>query len=158
MIGDSSKQTYANFEQAGLNFLTLAIMPWVVRFEQEVNRKLLNRVARGRQQPFFKINTAAVVRANLQAQYASFALGRQWGWLSSNDIRRLLDLEPIGPEGDIYLQPMNMEPSGGNGGDAGATNLMQQSVAFDRDDEGNIVKLRLEPDHPVLPRRATRGR
>src|SRR5438067_7234254 len=108
MIGDSSKQTYANFEQAGLNFLTLAIMPWVVRFEQEVNRKLLNRVARGRQQPFFKINTAAVVRANLQAQYASFALGRQWGWLSSNDIRRLLDLEPIGPEGDIYLQPMNM--------------------------------------------------
>lgn len=115
MIGDTSKQTFANFEQAGLNFLALAVMPWVVRIEQEVNRKLLNRVAAGRARPFFKINTAAVVRANLEAQYRSFALGRQWGWLSVNDIRKLIDMDPIGPEGDVYLQPLNMEPStGGN--------------------------------------------
>jgi len=112
MIGDTSKQTFANFEQAGLNFLTLAIMPWVVRFEQEVNRKLLNRTAAGRARPFFKINTAAVVRANLEAQYRSFALARQWGWMSVNDIRRLLDQEPIGPDGDVYLTPMNMTPVG----------------------------------------------
>ena len=88
MIGDTSKQTFGNFEQAGLNFLALAVMPWVVRVEQEVNRKLLNRVAVGRARPYFKINTAAVVRANLEAQYRSFALGRQWGWLSVDDIRR----------------------------------------------------------------------
>jgi hypothetical protein len=109
MIGDTSKQTFANFEQAGLNFLALAILPWVVRFEQEANRKLLAQSA-GRRRPFLKINTAAIVRANLEAQYRAFALGRQWGWLSVNDIRWLIDMEPIGPEGDVYLQPMNMEP------------------------------------------------
>jgi len=114
MIGDNSKQTFANYEQAGLNFLQLSVMPWVVRIEQEANRKLLNRVAAGRQRPFFKINTAAVVRANLQAQYQAFALARQWGWMSVNDIRRLIDMDPIGPEGDIYLQPMNMDPAGSN--------------------------------------------
>jgi HK97 family phage portal protein len=112
MIGDNSKQTFANYEQAGLNFLQLSVLPWVVRFEQEVNRKLLNKKVSGRQMPFFKINTAAVVRANLQAQYAAFSLGRQWGWLSVNDIRQLLDLEPIGPEGDVYLTPMNMQSVG----------------------------------------------
>jgi phage portal protein BeeE len=98
MVGDTSKQTFASFEQAGLNFLTLAVMPWVVRFEQEVNRKLLNRGAAGRQQPFLKLNTATIVRANLEAQSRAFALGRQWGWLSVNDIRRLQDMEPIGTE------------------------------------------------------------
>jgi portal protein len=81
-----------------------------VRFEQEANRKLLNRSAPGARRPFLKINTAAIVRANLEAQYRAFALGRQWGWLSVNDIRRLIDMEPIGPEGDVYLQPMNMTP------------------------------------------------
>src|SRR6187399_53144 len=34
MVGDSSRQTYANFEQAGLNFLSLGLLPWLVRLEQ----------------------------------------------------------------------------------------------------------------------------
>jgi HK97 family phage portal protein len=48
LIGDTSKQTFANYEQAGLNFLSLGLLPWIVRFEQEVNRKLLPRAANGR--------------------------------------------------------------------------------------------------------------
>jgi HK97 family phage portal protein len=107
MVGDTSKQTFANFEQAGLNFFTLAIMPWGVRFEQESNRKLLPRV--GSRRPFLKLNTAALVRANLEAQYRSFALGRQFGWLSVNDIRRLIDMEPSGPEGRC-LSSADAEP------------------------------------------------
>lgn len=111
MVGVQDKQTLNNYEQAGLQFLTLAVLPWVVKFEQEANRKLLTqRSARGR--PYLKINTAAIVRANIEAQSRAFAMGRQWGWLSVNDIRRLIDMEPIGPEGDVYLQPMNMEPLG----------------------------------------------
>lgn len=110
MIGDTSKQTFANFEQAGLNFLALAILPWVVRFEQECNRKLFAVARPGKPQPFVKLNTAAIVRANLEARYRAYALGRQWGWLSVNKILQLEDMEPIGPEGDVYLTPMNMEP------------------------------------------------
>jgi HK97 family phage portal protein len=109
LIGDTSKQTFANYEQAGLNFLGLAVLPWTVRFEQEANRKLFSQ-GRGRARPFLKINTAAIVRANIEAQYRALALGRQWGWLSVNDIRRTLDMEPIGPEGDVYLHPSSMAP------------------------------------------------
>ena len=57
MIGDTSKQTFANFEQAGLNFLSLGLLPWIVRFEQEVNRKLLPQV--GRRRPYLKLNTGS---------------------------------------------------------------------------------------------------
>ncbi len=59
-----------------------------------------------------KLNTSAVVRADIEARNRSYALGRQWGWLSVNDIRRLEDMPPIGAEGDVYLQPMIMEPAG----------------------------------------------
>jgi HK97 family phage portal protein len=134
MIGVQDKQTLNNYEQAALQFHQLAVLPWVVRFEQEVNRKLLN-VASGRR-PFLKINTAAIVRANLEAQYRAFALGRQWGWLSVNDVRRLIDAEPIGPEGDVYLQPLNMEPS-------------SDAIVFDRDGYGNITAVRVGDDQRI---------
>ena len=40
----------------------------------------------------------------------SYALGRQWGWLSTNDIRRMENLPPIAG-GDKYLTPLNMVDS-----------------------------------------------
>lgn len=140
LIGDTSKQTFANYEQAGLNFLGLAVLPWTVRFEQEANRKLFTPV-RGRARPFLKINTAAIVRANIEAQYRAFALGRQWGWLSVNDIRRTLDMEPVGPEGDVYLQPAALasvpEDTTGTAAD------IVQNLTFDRDRNGAITGVRI---------------
>jgi HK97 family phage portal protein len=128
LIGDTSKQTFANYEQAGLNFLGLAVLPWTVRFEQEANRKLFVQ-GRGKARPFLKINTAAIVRANIEAQYRAFALGRQWGWLSVNDIRRTLDMEPIGPEGDVYLQPSSMAPVPGGSADETAAEVRRRDEA-----------------------------
>lgn len=111
-IGDTNKQTFANFEQANLAYLTDGLLPWLVRFEQEANRKLLRAVA-GRARPFLKINASAIVRADLEKRYRAYAVGRQWGWFSVNDVRRLEDMEPIGPEGDVYLTPLNMGPLDG---------------------------------------------
>lgn len=111
LIGDTSKATLNNYETAGLFFLQLAVLPWVTRLEQEINRKLFAEPIRGRARPFIKFNTAAVVRADLAKRYQAYGLGRQWGWLSVNDIRKLEDLEPIGEVGDAYLTPLNMQPS-----------------------------------------------
>lgn len=107
-IADQSKTTFSNFEQANLAFLTDGLMPWIVELEQEANRKLFRRALSGRGQPFTKINFAAIVRADLQKRWQAYGMGRQWGWLSVNDIRLLEDMEPIGPEGDVYLVPTNM--------------------------------------------------
>jgi phage portal protein BeeE len=75
-----------------------------------IAQERLDRSAAGRR-PFLQIDTHSLVKANTQAFYQSLAFGRQWGFLSANDCRTLLGLEPIGPEGDIYLQPLNMEPA-----------------------------------------------
>jgi hypothetical protein len=50
----------------------------------------------------------------------AFATGRQWGWLSVNDIRRMLNMNEIA-NGDIYLEPLNMREAG-TGTDAQETN------------------------------------
>jgi HK97 family phage portal protein len=111
LIGDTSKQTFANYGEAILHYHATGLLPWIVRFEQEANRKLFRRVP-GRAQPFLKLNASAIVRADIEKRTKAYALGRQWGWLSVNDVRRFEDMEPLGPEGDVYLQPMNMEPAG----------------------------------------------
>lgn len=41
----------------------------------------------------------------------AYAQGRQWGWLSVNDIRKLENMLAI-PNGDIYTQPLNMGEAG----------------------------------------------
>ncbi len=41
----------------------------------------------------------------------SFAKGIQWGWLSVNDVRRMLNLNSV-ENGDTHLQPLNMAPLG----------------------------------------------
>lgn len=58
----------------------------------------------------------------------SYALGRQWGFLSVNDIREDLGMNPIGPEGDTFLYPVNM---------ADANQLLKDS---------NLISTTQEPD------------
>ena len=41
-----------------------------------------------------------------------YAVGRQWGLFSANDVRALEDMNPLpGDQGNIYLTPMNMIPA-----------------------------------------------
>jgi hypothetical protein len=44
-------------------------------------------------------------------QAKMFATGRQWGYFSANDVLELLNRNPIGDEGDVYLSPVNMVPA-----------------------------------------------
>jgi len=52
------------------------------------------------------------LRGDLKSRYDSYAIGRNWGWLSANDIRALEDMNPLpGNIGDKYLVPLNMAPA-----------------------------------------------
>jgi hypothetical protein len=53
-----------------------------------------------------------LLRGDTQARTAAYTAGINGGWLSKNDVRRKENMNPIGPEGDIYLSPMNMVPAG----------------------------------------------
>jgi hypothetical protein len=42
-----------------------------------------------------------------------YAVGRQWGWLSADDVLSLEDSSPLPNDaGKVYLEPINMRPAG----------------------------------------------
>ncbi|MFR9807073.1 phage portal protein [Pseudonocardia sp. RS010] len=112
LVGDTAATTWGSgIEQMSLGYVIYALAPFLTRFEQETNR-LFGPRAGGY---YTRINTGGLLRGDLQSRYAAYATGRQWGWLSVNDILRREDEDPIGDEGDQYLQPLNMVPAGSPG-------------------------------------------
>lgn len=57
----------------------------------------------------FKIDS--LLRGDAVSRSTAYAQGRQWGWLSVNDIRKLENMSAI-PNGEIYTQPLNMGEAG----------------------------------------------
>lgn len=110
MIGDLDRATFSNIEHQGLDFVTHTLRPWLVRFEQEFNRKLFPTSSSGQPSDLYcEFNVDGLLRGDIKARGEYYVRGRQWGWLSANDIRTQENLEPIeGEGGDVYLTPLNM--------------------------------------------------
>jgi HK97 family phage portal protein len=98
----------ANIEQEALDYVISTLRPWLVRWEQEMKRKLISPLERNLQD--IEFNIAGLLRGDLSSRYSAYAVGRQWGWLSANEIRALENLNPIA-DGDKYLSPINMVPA-----------------------------------------------
>ena len=110
MIGDLERSTFSNIEQQSLEFVKYTLNPWCVRWEQAMNQQLLSKEEQGRY--FVKFNVDGLMRGDYQSRMNGYAIGRQNGWLSANDIRELEDLNKIPAEdgGDEYLVNGNMLP------------------------------------------------
>jgi HK97 family phage portal protein len=110
MLRDLSRATFSNVEQQAIEFVVHTLRPWAVILEQRMGLALLTEQER-RDGYYIRHTLEGLLRGDLKTRYDSYAIGRNWGWLSANDIRALEDLNPIG-DGDIYLQPLNMVPAG----------------------------------------------
>lgn len=103
MIGDLEKSSFNNIEQQSLEFFKYTLNPWVVRWEQSLQKALLTPAE---QKKFFvKFNVDGLLRGDYQSRMAGYAVGRQNGWLSANDIREMENMNPIPEEegGNLYL-------------------------------------------------------
>lgn len=103
---------YASLEQENQAFLAETLRPWLIRIEQEIRNKLLLPESRDY---YCEHKVEGLLRTDLAARYAAYSVGRNWGWLSVNEIRALEQLEPI-QGGDVFLQPLNMQPLDSQGG------------------------------------------
>lgn len=110
LLFELDRATFSNIESQGLDFLIFCIGPWLDRWERAVNRVLLS--SSERRTHYAEHNVNRLVKPDIAARNTSYTAGRNGGWLSVNDIRRLENLDPIGPEGDVYLMPLNMVPAG----------------------------------------------
>lgn len=103
-----NSSTRANVEQQAIQFVRDCITPYVRRFEVELNRKLFRDNERN-YYAYFSVE--GLMRGDLKGRYDAYAVARNWGWLSVNDIRDLENLNPI-EGGDVYLTPLNMQRAG----------------------------------------------
>lgn len=110
MIGDLEKSSFSNIEQQSLEFVKYTLDPWVIRWEQAITKTLLN--PREKQQLFVKFNVEGLLRGDYQSRMEGYAVARQNGWMSANDIRELENLDRIetADGGDLYLVNGNMLP------------------------------------------------
>jgi HK97 family phage portal protein len=92
-----------NIEAVSLQFLR-SLQPWLCRWEQEISRKLIYNMAE-----YVEVDTKTILRTDIKTRYESMAIGRQWGWLSAGDCRKLENLNADVPGMEDYLKPMNME-------------------------------------------------
>lgn len=109
MVNDLDRATFSNIEHLSIQFVTHSLLPWMVRDEKAMRRDLL--VGSQRKKLLIKYLVQALLRGDTTSRYQAYSVGRQNGWLSTNDIREMEDMNPI-EGGDVYLQPLNMSPIG----------------------------------------------
>ncbi len=107
LVGDMEKSTSwgTGIEEQNLQFAVFTLRTWIVRLE----RSLTTLLPPGQQ---LRFNLDALLRGKTKDRYEAYAIGRQWGWESVNTINEKEDKDPIGPEGDEFLTPLNMIAAG----------------------------------------------
>ena len=108
MIGDLSRSTFSNIEHQSIDFVVHTIRPWLVRWEQAISRTLLTDEERTIY--YAKFNVDGLMRGDFATRMSGYAIARQNGWMSANEIRALENMNKIPPEqgGDLYLLNGNM--------------------------------------------------
>jgi HK97 family phage portal protein len=106
MIGAVDKSTSwgTGIEQQGIGFVTYTLTNWLNPIEAAFSALL----PRGQ---FARMNVNALLRGDMKARFDAYVSARNAGWLNVNEIRELEDRAPV-PNGDDYIQPLNMGPLG----------------------------------------------
>ena len=135
MVGDLEKSSFSNIEQQSLEFVKYTLDPWVIRWEQSIQRTLLS--ADEKKTYFVKFNVEGLLRGDYQSRMNGYAAARQNGWMSANDIRELenLDRIPVEDGGDLYLINGNMLPLARAGAFADSTENGKEDNPDEESDE-----------------------
>ena len=115
MIGDLERATFSNIEHLSLEFVKYSLDPWLVRWEQSMERVLFNEDEKKKY--FIKFNVDGLLRGDYQSRMSGYSVGIQNGFLSPNDVRELenMDLIPEELGGNRYLCNGNMIDIGSAG-------------------------------------------
>ena len=114
LLRDLDHATFSNIEHQGIDFVTYSLMPWLVRWQQEISRKLFR--ADERDSFFVEFLVDALQRGDLGSRMTAYNLGRNMGTLTANDILAKENMNPL-PEaiGDTVWVPLNMQLVGPQG-------------------------------------------
>lgn len=94
MINDLEKATFSNISEQTIQFVRFSVMPWVVNWEQELNRKIFTEAER-KAGYFVKFNLAGIMRGTAGERATFYHAAITDGWMSRNEARQLEDMNPV---------------------------------------------------------------
>jgi hypothetical protein len=94
----------SNIEHQGIEYVQDTLLPWLVRWEEEVDAKLLPEGG----ELFSKFAVQALMRGDSVARSNYYRNQLMIGSMSINEIRALEDMNGIGPQGDQYYMQTAM--------------------------------------------------
>lgn len=137
MLGDLERSTFSNIEEQSLEFVKYTLSPWISRIEASMQRTLLKPDEK--KDMFIRFNVEGLLRGDYKSRMDGYAVARQNGWMSANDIRALESLDRIPEEegGDLYLINGNMTKLKDAGIFSGKENTDNAEVLELEEPEGN---------------------
>lgn len=113
-VMDMSRATWGNMEESNIQFVNDSLLPHLINNQQSIYQTLLFDFEK-RDGLYAEYDLNNLLRGRLQDRFESYAKARQWGWLNVNEIRAKENMSSIGPQGDIYIEPLNMQEAGKGG-------------------------------------------
>lgn len=105
-LAEMDNATFSNIEEENRSFVQDTLLPWIVRWEQEINRKLFRREDKF----FFEFELDGLLRGDIEKRFRAYDIGFRLAVFSPNEIRELENRNPIGPAGDQRFVPLNLVP------------------------------------------------
>ena len=106
-VFDWDKSTYNNFEQANREVIIDTLLPWIRRFEQEVDSKLLGNNYNGN---YSKMEVRELLRGDPKSRGAFYLDLFRMAALSPNEVRHYEELNPIEGGDRYFIQANNLVP------------------------------------------------
>ncbi len=101
LLMDNDKATYNNTELQGIEFLVYSLRSWLKRWEAEMDLKLLT--TEQQKTHFFKFNIMSLLRADSKSRALFYKTMLDMGVFNINEVRRLENMNGIGPDGNKHL-------------------------------------------------------
>ncbi len=109
MLMELTRSTNNNIEHQGLEFVLYSVMPWVRRWEDELNRKLFKK--RGEQNLFVRYDIEELMRGDMKTTSDYISKLQVSGNLTINEVRKkFLNLPGVEGGDKILVQANNMAP------------------------------------------------
>jgi len=141
-VGILDRATFSNIEHQAIEYVTGPVSALAKAMESAIDIACLTTIER-EQGYFVQFDLNGLLRGDIQSRYRAYAIGRQWGWLSADEIRAWENMDPLPlASGKTYLQPMNMQPSDKNVADDDETPPQRKVLALPAPEERESVILR----------------
>jgi len=112
-IGILDRATNNNIEHQGIDYVTgpVSSLAEAVQSALEIACLSLDE----REEYYIEFNLDGLMRGDIHSRYRAYAIGRQWGWLSVDDVRGRENMDDLpNDQGKTYLTPLNMVPADKN--------------------------------------------